>query len=94
MEQFFKVFNIEDFSVSPDETQLIFSTNLTGHYNIWGMDLPNQYPYPLTFRNQSCYGIKYEPNGKYILASFDEDGNELSQLYALLEMVEASRIYE
>ncbi|CAG9621896.1 S9 family peptidase [Sutcliffiella rhizosphaerae] len=82
-EQFFKVFNIEDFSVSPDESQLVFSTNLTGYYNIWAMDLPNNYPYPLTFNNQSCHGIKYEPNGKYIMASFDHDGNELTQLYAL-----------
>ncbi|MEA3319395.1 MAG: S9 family peptidase [Bacillota bacterium] len=83
VEQFFKVFNIEDFTLSPDEKQLVYSTNLTGHYNVWAMDLPNQYPYPLTFNNQSCHGLKYDPNGKYILASFDQDGNELTQIYAL-----------
>ncbi|WP_226681429.1 S9 family peptidase [Sutcliffiella horikoshii] len=83
VEQFFKVFNIEDFTLSPDEKQLVYSTNLTGHYNVWAMDLPNQYPYPLTFNDQSCHGLKYDPNGKYILASFDQDGNELTQLYAL-----------
>jgi dipeptidyl aminopeptidase/acylaminoacyl peptidase len=83
VEQFFKVFNIEDFALSPDETQLVYSTNLTGFYNVWAMDLPNQYPYPLTFNNQSCHGLKYDPNGTYILASFDQDGNELTQFYAL-----------
>ena len=83
VEQFFKVFNIEDFTLSPDEKQLVYSTNLTGHYNVWAMDLPNQYPYPLTFNNQSCHGLKYDPNGDYILASFDHDGDELTQLYAL-----------
>lgn len=83
VEQFFRVFNIQDFTVSPDETQLVYSTNLTGHYNLWGMDLPNNYPYPMTFKNQSCHALKYEPNGEYILASFDHDGNELTQFYAL-----------
>ncbi|WP_223700028.1 S9 family peptidase [Sutcliffiella deserti] len=82
-EQFFRVFNIQDFTLSPDEKQLVYSTNLTGHYNLWAMDLPNSYPYPLTFNNQSCHALKYEPNGKYILASFDHDGNELTQFYAL-----------
>ncbi|WP_078380600.1 S9 family peptidase [Sutcliffiella halmapala] len=83
VEQFFKVFNIQDFTISPDEKQLVYSTNLTGHYNLWAMDLPNNYPYPLTFNNQSCHELKYEPNGAYILASFDQDGNELTQFYAL-----------
>jgi dipeptidyl aminopeptidase/acylaminoacyl peptidase len=83
VQQFFKVFNIQDFTLSPNEKQLVYSTNLTGHYNLWAMDLPNLYPYPLTFNNQSCHGLKYDPNGKYILASFDHDGNELTQLFAL-----------
>ena len=83
VEQFFRVFNIQDFTVSPDEAQLVYSTNLTGHYNLWGMDLPNNYPYPMTFNNQSCHALKFEPNGEYILASFDHDGNELTQFYAL-----------
>ncbi|ARW56621.1 hypothetical protein S100027_04657 (plasmid) [Bacillus licheniformis] len=31
---------IKDFAVHPDETQLIFDTNLNGTSNLWAMDFP------------------------------------------------------
>ncbi|MGY3716584.1 prolyl oligopeptidase family serine peptidase [Sutcliffiella cohnii] len=83
VEQFFRVYFIQNFAVSPDESQLVFSSNFTGHYNLWAMDLPSQFPYQLTFHNQSCHSVQYSKDGSYILASFDEDGNELTQLFAL-----------
>lgn len=48
VEQFFQTLTVENFTVSPDEKQLVISSNLNGHFNIWGMDLPSQFPYPLT----------------------------------------------
>ncbi|MBE4908600.1 S9 family peptidase [Bacillus luteolus] len=83
VEQFFRTFAIQNFAVSPDETQLIFSTNLSGKYNLWAMDLPNQFPYPLTFIDQSNQELVYDKEGKFIIAGFDKDGDENTQLYAL-----------
>ncbi|MBM7662003.1 dipeptidyl aminopeptidase/acylaminoacyl peptidase [Bacillus mesophilus] len=83
VENFFKTYAIQNFAVSPDEKQLILSTNLSGKYNLWAMDLPNQFPYPLTFINQSNQELTYDHEGRFIVAGFDQDGDENTQLYAL-----------
>jgi dipeptidyl aminopeptidase/acylaminoacyl peptidase len=83
VEYFFQTFGIQTFAVSPDETQLVFSTNLNGKYNLWAMDLPNQFPYPLSFQNQSCQEIEYDKEGRFLLAVIDSDGDENGQVYAL-----------
>ncbi|WP_419958861.1 S9 family peptidase [Psychrobacillus sp. BM2] len=83
VEQFFQTLTVENFTVSPDEKQLVISTNLTGHFNIWGMDLPNQFPYPLTFNNQSVDFLTYAKTGEFMVAGFDKDGDENTQIYAL-----------
>ncbi len=83
IENFYRTFNIQAFTVSPDEKQLVFSTNLTGKYNLWAMDLPNQYPYPLTFVDQSCHALSYSHDGRFMVVGFDNDGDENTQLYAL-----------
>lgn len=83
VEQFFRTFGIQNFSISPDEKQLVFSTNLSGKYNLWAMDLPNQFPYPLTFIDQSCQELIYDKKGQFLIAGFDKDGDENTQLYAI-----------
>ncbi|MDT0161405.1 S9 family peptidase [Bacillus sp. AG4(2022)] len=83
VEYFFQTFGIQTFAVSPDESQLVFSTNLNGKYNLWAMDLPNQFPYPLSFQNQSCQEIEYDKEGRFLLAVIDSDGDENGQVYAL-----------
>ncbi|MDR6224711.1 S9 family peptidase [Desmospora profundinema] len=83
VEQFFRTLIIQNFAVSPDEKQLIFSTNLGGTFDLWGMDLPRTFPYPLTFHSQSSHGIHFDKQGRFIIASFDHDGDEFTQLYAL-----------
>ncbi|MGP4060645.1 S9 family peptidase [Halobacillus sp. H74] len=83
VEQFFQTYGIETFALSPDESQLVFSTNFNGKYNLWAMDLPNTFPYPLTFHNQSCQHLAYDPKGKFIVAVVDEDGDENGQVYAI-----------
>lgn len=83
IENFYRTFNIQSFTVSPDEKQLVFSTNLTGKYNLWAMDLPNQYPYPLTFIDQTCQALSYSHDGSFMVVGFDNDGDENGQLYAL-----------
>ncbi|MCA1030202.1 S9 family peptidase [Bacillus timonensis] len=83
VEQFFRTYGIQNFAVSPDESQLILSTNISGKYNLWGMDMPNQFPYPLTFMDQSCQELVYDKEGRFIIAGFDRDGDENTQLYAM-----------
>lgn len=82
-EQFLRTFSIGDFAVSPDEKQLVFSTNLSGKYNLWAMNLPSTFPTQLTFNNQSCHGLLYDKQGRFIIAGFDDDGNENAQFYGL-----------
>lgn len=83
VEQFFQTLTVADFTVSPDEKQLVISTNLNGHFNLWGMDLPNPFPYQLTFNNQSVDGLTYAKTGEFIIVGFDHDGDENTQVYAL-----------
>lgn len=83
VEQFFQTLSVQNFTVSPDEKQLVISTNLNGHYNLWALDLPNQFPYPLTFNNQVANVLSYSKNGEFIVTGFDRDGDENTQLYAL-----------
>jgi len=83
IENFFRTYNITQFAVSKDESRIALATNLSGVYNVWGMDLPTGYPYPLTFIDQSPADIRFDPAGRFILASFDQDGDENTQIYAL-----------
>lgn len=83
VEQFLRTFSIADFAVSPDEKQLVLSTNLSGKYNLWGMDLPNCFPYPLTSIDQSCQELLFDKQSRFIIAGFDQDGNENTQFYGI-----------
>ncbi|MER2037814.1 MAG: S9 family peptidase [Solibacillus sp.] len=83
VEQFFQTLTVENFTISHDEKQLIISTNINGHFNLWGMDLPNLFPYPLTFNNQSANTLDYAKTGNFIFVGFDRDGDENTQIYAL-----------
>ncbi|KFM98989.1 S9 family peptidase [Bacillus clarus] len=82
-EQFFRSYSIGKFTVSEDEERLLFSTNLNGKSNLWAMDVPNLYPYPLTYCNQTSNFIKIDPLNRFILAGFDKDGDENYHIYAL-----------
>ncbi|SEL18567.1 S9 family peptidase [Paenibacillus sp. OK003] len=83
VEQYFQTYRISHFAVSADEKRLFFDSNLNGQPNIWAMDLPGGYPYPLTYLNQSSQFIKPDPEGRHILTAFDWDGDENYHLYAL-----------
>lgn len=83
VEQYFQTYRISHFAVSADEKRLFFDSNLNGEPNIWAMDLPGGYPYPLTYLNQSSQFIKPDPLGRHILTGFDRDGDENYHLYAL-----------
>ncbi len=83
VEEFFCTYSITDFTINKEETKIAFSTNLSGRYNVWGMDIPNPFPYPLSYIDQTPAYMKFDPNGRYILAGFDHDGDENVQMYLL-----------
>ncbi|UCZ54872.1 S9 family peptidase [Bacillus shivajii] len=82
VEQFFRTYAITNFTVSSDESRILFSTNLNGKMNVWAMDLPNGFPYLFAHTEQSCNFLKEDPNKQYVLGGFDQDGDENYHMYA------------
>ncbi len=76
LESFFRTFAITDFSVRPDGTQVVYSTNMNGFYNLWGFDVAHPYPYLITSVNQQAMFIKHAWDSSFILSGFDQDGDE------------------
>jgi dipeptidyl aminopeptidase/acylaminoacyl peptidase len=83
LEEFYRSYFVGAFTVSRDESRMVFAANLSGKFNLWAMDLPNTYPYQLTYRDQMPAYVRFDPQGRYILAGFDTDGDELVQMYAI-----------
>ncbi|SET48457.1 Dipeptidyl aminopeptidase/acylaminoacyl peptidase [Salinibacillus kushneri] len=83
IEQYLRSFAITHFTVSPDESSLVFNTNLSGEMNLWKMDLPNQFPYQVSFHNENSHIVSYDPEKRYLLTGIDHDGDENYQIYAL-----------
>ncbi|WYP27357.1 S9 family peptidase [Alkalihalobacillus sp. FSL W8-0930] len=81
--QFYELIEIGVFAVSPEEDQVIFSANLSGVFELWGMNTDSRFPYKLTSIGQSCYDLTYSKDGSFIIASFDHDGDENTQIYVL-----------
>lgn len=83
VEQFFRTYTISNFAVSSDEKKLVFSSNLNGKMNLWALDLPAEYPYLFAQKDESCSFIKFDSNNNYVLAGFDQDGDENHHIYAI-----------
>ncbi|WP_289890912.1 S9 family peptidase [Virgibacillus pantothenticus] len=83
VEQFFRTYAITNFTVTPDEKRVIFSSNLNGKMNVWAMDLPKTFPYLFAHHDESCSFLKCDPENRYVLAGFDKDGDENHQIYAI-----------
>ncbi|WP_188433357.1 S9 family peptidase [Kroppenstedtia guangzhouensis] len=83
VEQFFRTMDIQTFAVRPDERQIVFSTNLGGSFDLWQMDPEHPFPSQMTFIGQSCQALHFEKRGRFLMAGFDQDGDENTQLYAL-----------
>ncbi|HEY4554470.1 MAG TPA: S9 family peptidase [Bacillaceae bacterium] len=83
VEQFFRTYAISNFTVSKDEKRLIFSSNLNGTFNLWAIDFPNHFPYQFSELGESCSHIQMDKENRFVLASFDHDGDENYHIYAL-----------
>ncbi|MCL3781129.1 S9 family peptidase [Prolixibacteraceae bacterium JC049] len=82
IEQFYKNINIYGGAFSADETKLLITSNQTGIYNLWEIDLKSGERKALTeSEDQSRYAITYFPNDNRILFSSDGDGDEISHIW-------------
>lgn len=83
VEQYLRTYVISNFAVSKDEKRLVFNTNLNGKMNLWAMDLPDTFPYLFAQKDQSSNFIKFDPEGRYVLTGYDNNGDENYQIYAV-----------
>ncbi|MDQ0255216.1 dipeptidyl aminopeptidase/acylaminoacyl peptidase [Evansella vedderi] len=82
VEQFFRTYNITNFTVTDNEEKLLFSSNLNGKMNVWALDMERGYPYLFAHTEQACSFLKADPKMRYVLGGFDHDGDENYHIYA------------
>lgn len=86
IKQFYNNKSVIGGSFSPDEKSLLVTSNETGIYNAYELDLETEEMKALTHSSQnSIFGISYFPNDRRILYSSDQGGNEISHLFLLDE---------
>jgi len=69
--------------ISPDGKSLYFTWRVTGTVQVWKIDGPNTFPIQLTGGKDATYIVGITPDGKWLLVSRDEDGDENPGLYLL-----------
>lgn len=82
IEQFMKTIRFGGSDISPDEQNVLFSSNQDGVFNLYeipfnGTGQPKQLT---TSRTNAIFAIGYLPDGR-ILYSSDQGGNELTHIY-------------
>ncbi|HLO12465.1 MAG TPA: DPP IV N-terminal domain-containing protein, partial [Pseudoneobacillus sp.] len=83
LETFLKPNLIPVFNVSRDESFLLFSSNSSGAFNLWKMDLDKERTQTqLTSHNQKIESISIANDGTIYFTS-DKDGNENMHIYSI-----------
>ena len=82
IEQFYDNLSISGGSFSADETRLLVSSNQTGIYNVFTLNVDGSGEQQLTFSdNESIFAVSYFPEDDRFLYSADQGGNEISHIY-------------
>ncbi|MEJ2188347.1 MAG: S9 family peptidase, partial [Acidobacteriota bacterium] len=76
-----KTVSIGGSSFSPDESKLLVSSNETGVFNVYELDLATTERTPVTEGDDTTFAVAYMPNGGRILFTRDQAGNEINHLY-------------
>jgi dipeptidyl aminopeptidase/acylaminoacyl peptidase len=84
-EQFFAIRRFQPtLAFTPNGRQLLFSTDLSGQFNLWRIRVTGGWPEQLTsYENQSVRTVGASPDGKTIVYTADREGDEFHQIYAL-----------
>lgn len=70
-------------ALSPDGTELVFTTDVTGRFNLWKTRLSGSMPVQLMQSDATQDTPVWSPDGKWIVFRQDVGGNEIYDLYAV-----------
>ena len=86
IEQFMNTVSIRGSSFSPDETEILISSNQTGIYNAYKIPVEGGDPIQITnSENDAIFVYTYFPEDRRILYRSDKGGNEIHHIYLLEE---------
>ena len=68
---------------SPDGEEIVFTTNLTGRYNLWKVSSDRGWPIQLSQSDDRQSGATWSPDGKWIAYEADRGGDEMYDVYAI-----------
>lgn len=69
---------------SPDSSEIAYTTNITGQFNLWKQPAEGGYPVQLTFYTDRAVRLcAWSPDGETILYMADLNGNEFHQLFTV-----------
>src|SRR5215472_3825628 len=68
---------------SPDGTEIVFTTNLTGRFNLWRISADGGFPIQLLQSDDRQSGAVWSPDGRWIVFEQDFGGGELYDLFAV-----------
>jgi dipeptidyl aminopeptidase/acylaminoacyl peptidase len=69
--------------ISPDGKSLYFTWRVTGVVQVWRVDGPDTFPIQLTGGEDQTYVEEITPDGKWLIVSRDQNGEENPGLYLL-----------
>jgi len=68
---------------SPDGREVVFTTNLTGRFNLWKVPAAGGWPIQLLESEDRQSGAVWSPDGRWIVFEQDFGGGELYDLFAI-----------
>jgi len=84
IEEFYDNISISGGAFSADESKLLISSNESGIYNVYSLDIASTERTMLTSSTQESYhGESYFPNDDRFIYTFDAGGNENYQIYLM-----------
>jgi dipeptidyl aminopeptidase/acylaminoacyl peptidase len=84
-EQFYAIRRFQPtLAFTPDGRKLLFSTDISGQFNLWRVAVRGGWPEQLTtFQEQSVRAVTVSPDGRQIVLAADRHGDEFHQILAL-----------
>jgi dipeptidyl aminopeptidase/acylaminoacyl peptidase len=83
VEDLFYSRSVVDPAWSPDGNQIVFTTNLTGRFNLWKISAGGGFPIQLAASDDRQGSAVWSNDGKWIVFSQDRGGGEYYDLFAI-----------